>query len=203
MSVGNQSGKYEGTSVSDAGLTWPGHFTIHGNADSAFVATAFESFQTSGGLKKSACRPAHVKTLVATRMRRTVIRREDNDRVFRQAVFLEASDNRADVLVQVRDHSGIGRAGSGVRQVTVLAAIDSVLFVPFRRIAVDPFLRRLHRQMRFHKRQIEKKSIGLVPVDKLDSLFQDQIGRIVFGSVIVCADFDLLVFGRCREWGSC
>jgi hypothetical protein len=81
-------------------------------------------------------------------------------------MLFEALKYCANVFVEIRDHGGISGPGAWVGKVTILSSIGSFLLVPFFWIPINPFLRRMHRDVGFDERKVEKERLIFIFIEE-------------------------------------
>ena len=96
-------------------------------------------------------------------LRAAVVAVEKDERVVADPLLVERGDDTADLVVEARDHAGVG-AARGVLDV---------------RIAVDVFLRRLVRRVRGVEGEIEiERLVGVLRLDVFDRVVAEELGRV-------------------------
>ena len=103
------------------------------------------------------------------------------------------------MLVEIRNHRSVSCTRSRMRKVTVLPSVSSMFLVPFFWVTFNPFLWRLHCNVRLNKRQIQKERLVFVRVKKLERLIQDQVRRIFFSTIRFSQHFPFGLFVVARN----
>ena len=130
-----------------------------GDAETAFVDTAFEGAETFGAVEEDGVCAADVeRTVWFAGVGGTVVAGEDDERVRGCAGFVEGGADAADVGIEHADHGGVGGSGAGVGEIAVFALIG--LGVPVAREFVDLVGGRVHGDVGFDEGEVEEEWFG-------------------------------------------
>ncbi len=145
----------------------------HRHPDPALVHFFLQPSPTLGRTEEFRIRPADFKS-------RTVVAREDDDRVVLQPQLLDLIDDRPDMLIQSRDHRSVRRVRLVAFDVRPLAR--KFRLGKFPRVRRKRIGGRLQRHVRQRRREIQEHRLVLVLAEPLHRLCAHHVGRVMLAA---------------------